>query len=194
MMRLALIPALLMGGQALAYRPLSTVEQLELQYVRDDAIRLLPIAWDTVNPEVIIVPEDHPTIQAAVDASPRTNQTILVRDGVHNENVVIMAEDFDDLVIEGECGALPTVDSYGTSEPTILIDNTANALTTITLRNLRITGSTEEYGVEVRNTSDPYDAVTTTLYASRCRSSTARSGFRPERGPAHTIAGDSGGR
>ena len=31
MMRLALIPALLMGGQALAYRPLSTVEQLELQ-------------------------------------------------------------------------------------------------------------------------------------------------------------------
>ena len=60
------------------------------------------IAGDTyVTSTVIYVPDDYPTIQAAVDAA-SPGDTIIVRDGTYTENVVVNK---DHLTIESENGA-----------------------------------------------------------------------------------------
>jgi len=142
---------------------MAPLEQHEMTYVSDDAIRTLPIAWDAVHPEVIIVPDDYSTIQAAVNAAPRTGQTIIVRDGTYSDGADIDADDFDDLVIEGECGAHPVIEpGWGNA---FTITNNNNVLSEITIRNFDIRDCT--YGIEVLHDADDWDAVTTTLNASR---------------------------
>ena len=158
-------------SEAGAYRPISPVEYLDMEYLSNDLASMLPWWWN-VAPPVITVPDDYASIQEAVDASARYDQTILVKespDDYYHENVTIDASYYDGLTIEGECNYLPEIRSKSSYTPVIEIVNDDNVESTITIRNLTISGASgsDIAGVQVTTSDDPWDAVTTEVILSR---------------------------
>jgi hypothetical protein len=124
---------------------------------------MLPMGWNPAPPTTIVVPDDYATIQAAVDAAPRSGETIVVRAGTYNEHVFIDTSNFDDLILEGECGALPVIDpSTGAA---IYIENLDDVQSHITVRSFHLTGGM--FGVELVHSNSDYNAITTSLDLSR---------------------------
>ncbi|MAE71156.1 MAG: hypothetical protein CME06_11905 [Gemmatimonadetes bacterium] len=148
---------------ALAQRDMAVIELLEMQYNLDDAVRFLPEGPNGPHSTLSIVPDDHVTIQAAIDAAPASGHTILIRAGTYVEETLIDASRFDDLTIEGECGRLPVLD--GSNGRCISISNPNDDTLTVKIRNLHLTNGT--HGIDVRGSSSDIDAVVTTLHASR---------------------------
>ncbi len=161
----------ILAGSAHAYRAPNGIEELDMAYVLDDVMTLME--WDWIfSPAVITVPDDYPSISEALDHAAYYNQKILVKespDGEYTENVVILAEDFSNLTIEGACGSLPEVTSAEYGNPVFHIINEDNVTTTINIRNLTITGASggDIAGVQVSTSDDDWDAVTTTVNLSR---------------------------
>ncbi len=154
-----------------AYRSPSPVEELEMAYALDNAMSMIDFDW-IFTPALITVPDDYPTISEALDHAAFFNQKILVKespDGQYTENVVIYADDFSNLTIEGACGSLPEVTSASYGEPVFHIINDSNVPTTINIRNLTVSGASggDIAGVQVSTSNDDWDAVTTTVNLSR---------------------------
>lgn len=172
----ALLPGLIAAmigpaQMAQAYRPVSPVEYLEMGYILEEYLDLIPQPF-FLQPPTIVVPDHYPSVQEAVDHAWHYNQKILVKEpatGYYNENVVIDAQDFINLTIEGECDRLPEIRSAEYGRPVIHIRNEDNIPTTINVRSLTLTGASgyDVAGLQVTTSDDSYDAVTTTVNLSR---------------------------
>ncbi len=132
-------------GTADAERGPSPAEKLDMEYALQNVLQLVPIDWYVYYPPIITVPDDYPSISEALLHAASTNQRILVKEspfGYYIDNVVIDASDFTGLTIEGECGVLPEVRSSATyGQPVFHIVNDENVPSTITIRNLTISGA-----------------------------------------------------
>ncbi len=151
------------ASSARAQREMAVIEALEMQYNLEDAVRFLPEGPNGPHTTLAIVPDDHATIQAAIDAAPSAGHTILVRAGTYVEETIIEASRFDDLTIEGECGNRPTLDCD--NGRCITISNPDDDTVAVKIRNMHLTNGT--HGIDARGSSSDADAVLTTLHASR---------------------------
>jgi len=107
----------------------------------------------TVTPTYIYVPDHYPTIQAAIDAS-NPGDTVIVRDGTYNENVLI---DKDHLTVTSENGAEHTVlQAAQLDEDIVRIEGRYGSLAAATIEGFTIRGAMDTFhsAVAVGNYAD----------------------------------------
>ncbi len=131
-------PYLIRGGENLDRYPLmhqvlpkssSPVVQIR-QFQSIEPYRYSSFSSSSFPGDVIIVPDDYPTIQGAVDHAV-DGDTIMVRAGVYNEHVVVDKQ----LKIEGDGTNVTIVDGQDRDDNVISLEADGIEITALTMRN-----------------------------------------------------------